>query len=238
DFIVIGTQKGGTTSLYYYLAKHPQIMPSLIKEIDFWSIKYQRGLEWYLAHFPPIIAQNILVGEATPSYLDHCDAAERLFQIFPQTKLIVVLRNPIDRAISHYYQWIDMNWEFRSIEEAMRFELEKFNVPNFQYWNQPNSYIARGVYVEFLKQWLEIFPREQIFVIASEVFYANPTIALEQIFKFLGLSNYPLAEYQKYNTRSYPNVDSSIRHLLGNFFQAYNQQLEDLLKMKFNWENN
>ncbi|MEL7038619.1 MAG: tetratricopeptide repeat protein [Cyanobacteria bacterium J06592_8] len=238
NFIVIGTQKGGTTSLYYYLAKHPQIMPSLIKEIDFWSTKYQRGLDWYLAHFPPRINQNILSGEATPSYLDHRDAAERLFQVFPKTKLIVVLRNPIDRAISHYYQWIEMNWESRSIEEAMMSELEKFNDPNPQYWNQPNSYIARGIYVEFLKKWLEIFPREQIFIMGSEVFYANPVIALEQIFKFLGLSNYPLAEYQKYNTRSYPNVDPSIHNLLGNFFKIYNQQLEDLLKMKFNWENN
>ncbi|MEB3281102.1 MAG: tetratricopeptide repeat protein [Lyngbya sp.] len=236
NFIIIGTQKGGTTSLYYYLAKHPQIMPSLIKEIDFWSTKYSRGIDWYLAHFPPILAnQNILTGEATPSYLDHRETAERLFQVFPNTKLIVLLRNPVERAISHYYQWVSMNWEFRSLETAMISEIERLNVPNFSYWNQPNSYIARGVYVEFLKKWLDVFPREQILIISSERFYSNPAVTLKQIFEFLGLSDYPLTEYKKYNARSYPDLDQSMENLLGNYFQAYNQELEYLLGMKFHW---
>ncbi|ERT04909.1 sulfotransferase domain protein [Lyngbya aestuarii BL J] len=238
NFIVIGTQKGGTTSLYYYLAKHPQIMPSLIKEIDFWSTKYNRGIDWYLAHFPPILAeQKILTGEATPSYLDHWEAPERLFQTFPNTKLIVVLRNPIERAISHYYQWVNMNWEFRSLEEAMISEIEQLSVANVSYWNQPNSYIARGVYVEFLKKWLEIFPREQILIISSEKFYSNPAITLKHIFNFLDLPNYSLSNYKKYNARSYPSLDQSMRNLLGSYFQVYNQELEDVLDMKFNWNH-
>ncbi|MCG5056654.1 MAG: tetratricopeptide repeat protein [Limnoraphis sp. WC205] len=238
DFIIIGTQKGGTTSLYYYLAKHPQIMPSLIKEIDFWSTKYHRGIDWYLAHFPPVMAnQNILTGEATPSYLDHSETPERLFKTFPKTKLIVVLRNPIDRAVSHYYQWVSMNWEFRSLEEAMTSEMERLNTPNMSHWNQPNSYIARGVYVEFFKKWLEIFPRKQMFIISSERFYSNPSCILQQMFDFLGLYNYPLTEYKKYNARSYPDLDESMRNLLSSYFQTYNQELEDLLEMKFNWNN-
>ena len=238
DFIVIGTQKGGTTSLYYYLAKHPQIMPSLIKEIDFWSTKYHRGIDWYLAHFPPVLNdQNILTGEATPSYLDHWETAERLYQVFPKTKLIVLLRNPVERAISHYYQWVNMNWEFRSLEEAMISEIERLSVENVSYWNQPNSYIARGVYVEFLKKWLDIFPREQILVISSERFYSNPDINLKQIFDFLGLSDYPLKEYRKYNARSYPNLNKPMRDLLKCYFRGYNRELEDLLGMKFYWNN-
>ncbi|WP_413161547.1 tetratricopeptide repeat protein [Capilliphycus salinus ALCB114379] len=236
DFMIIGTQKGGTTSLYYYLAKHPQIMPSLIKEIDFWSTKYNRGIDWYLAHFPPILAdKNILTGEATPSYLDHRETAERLFEVFPKTKLIVVLRNPIERTVSHYYQWVNMNWEFRSLEKAMISEIERLSVPNASYWNQPNSYIARSIYVEFLKKWLDVFPREQIFIISSENFYSNPPGTLKQIFDFLGLSDHPLTEYKKYNARSYPDLDESMRNLLGNYFKIYNQELEDLLGMKFNW---
>ena len=238
DFIIIGTQKGGTTSLYYYLVKHPKIMPSLIKEIDFWSTKYHRGLGWYLAHFPPILAgQTILTGEATPSYLDSRETAGRLAQTFPQMKLIIVLRNPVDRAVSHYYQWVNMNWEFRSLEEAMISEIERLSGPNISYWNQPNSYIARGVYVEFLKAWLEVFPKDQILIISSETFYSNPAVSLKEIFNFLGLPDHPLKEYKKYNARSYPNLSLSVRNLLKSYFHSHNGELEDLLGMKLNWND-
>lgn len=237
DFMIIGTQKGGTTSLYYYLAQHPQIMPSLIKEIDFWSSKFERGIDWYLAHFPPILnGQQILTGEATPSYLDDRNVAERLFNVFPEMKLIVLLRNPIDRAISHYYQWVSMNWEFRSLDVAIASEIEALESCGNNYWNQPNSYMARGVYIKFLKKWLSVFPREQVLILSSEKFYENPAETVQQVFQFLGLPDYVLPAYQKYNSRSYPEVDESIQHRLRDFFIPHNQALEEFLSVKFNWE--
>ncbi len=236
DFMIIGTQKGGTTSLYYYLAQHPQIMPSLIKEIDFWSTKFERGIDWYLAHFPPILeGQQILTGEATPSYFDDRNVAERLFQVFPNMKLILLLRNPVDRAISHYYQWVSMNWEFRSLDVAIASDLAARESCGNDYWNQPNSYIARGVYVEFLKKWLSVFPRQQVLILSSEKFYENPAETVQQVFQFLGLPNNKLPAYQKYNSRSYPQVDESIQHLLNNYFKPHNQALEEFLGVEFNW---
>jgi tetratricopeptide (TPR) repeat protein len=233
NFLVIGTQKGGTTSLYYYLAQHPQIVPSLIKEIDYWSHKYERGLEWYLAHFlPQFKGQNFLTGEATPSYLDSQGVAERLYKVFPNIKLIILLRNPIDRAISHYYQWVSLKWESRSLQEAIQLEM---NQSQNSFWNQPNRYLARGVYLEFIKEWMAVFPREQILILKSEDFYENPAQVLTQIFQFLGLPDYSLPEYKPYNARSYPEVDDNIQNTLRDYFKPYNQALEDLLGIKFNW---
>ncbi|MGB3532294.1 MAG: tetratricopeptide repeat protein [Microcoleaceae cyanobacterium] len=234
NFLIIGTQKGGTTSLYYYLAQHPQIVPSLIKEIDYWSHKYERGLEWYLAHFlPQLKSGNFLTGEATPSYLDSQGVAERISKVFPDIKLIILLRNPVERAISHYYQWVSLKWESRSLKEAIQSEI---NQSQDSFWDQPNSYLARGVYVEFIKAWMEVFPREQILILNSEDFYTNPAQSLTQIFNFLELPDYSLSEYKPYNARSYPEIDDKLQKTLTNYFQPYNQALEDFLKVKLNWD--
>ncbi|MDE5082007.1 MAG: tetratricopeptide repeat protein, partial [Trichodesmium sp. St18_bin1] len=95
NFLVIGVKKGGTTSIYNYLIQHPQILPGIKKEIDFWSFYFHRGLDWYRAHFPAIPeSEKLLTGEASPSYFDSPDSPPRLFHFFPKIKLIVLLRNP------------------------------------------------------------------------------------------------------------------------------------------------
>lgn len=106
DFLIIGQPKCGTSSLYSYLTKHPQILPAIEKEINFWNknFNFDKGIDWYLAHFPSIASeQNLITGEATPNYLDSPQAAQLIFKNFPYMKFIILLRNPIDRAISHYY---------------------------------------------------------------------------------------------------------------------------------------
>ncbi|WP_159790882.1 sulfotransferase family protein [Sodalinema gerasimenkoae] len=105
DFIILGAQKAGTSSLYAYMAQHPDIVPALRKEVEFWSWKFYRGLDWYFAHFPQIPeGSHLQTGEACPGYLDFYETAERLRETLPHVKLIVLLRNPVDRAISHYLQ--------------------------------------------------------------------------------------------------------------------------------------
>jgi hypothetical protein len=174
-----------------------------------------------------------LTGEATPSYLDSKGVAERIYQVFPKIKLIILLRNPIDRAISHYYQWVSLRWESRGLQESIQAEI---NQSQDSFWNQPNRYLARGVYVEFLKAWTAVFPQEQILILKSEDFYENPAQVLTQIFQFLNLPDYSLSEYKPYNARSYPEVDDRILNILKNYFKPYNQALEKLLGREFNWK--
>ena len=242
DFIIIGAQKSGTTSLENYIAQHPQILPAIKKEIHFWYRDFDKGIPWYLAHFPPIPKSvNYLTGEATPNYLENWQSASRIYQILPDVKLLVILRNPVDRAISQYYHWLRLKRENRSFEAAMNEEIKQLKqtphlpVGDKNYWQEQKSYLGRGIYVEFLQKWLEIFPRKQFLIIRGEDLYQRPAATMKQVFDFLDLPEHKLSEYKKLNPGYYQPIDESTRQILSDFFQPHNQKLEKFLGIKFNW---
>ncbi len=243
NFIIIGAQKSGTTSLENYIAQHPQVIPAIKKETHFWYRDFDKGINWYLAHFPPIPkSENFITGEATPNYLENYQSAERIYNVFPEVKLLVILRNPVDRTFSQYNHWIRLNWEERSFETAINSELEilRKNPEKPQgdknYWQQPGNYIGRGIYVEFLKKWLAVFPREQILILKGENLYQKPVETMKEVFQFLGLPEHQLPEYRKLNPGNYSPINDKIRHKLSEYFQPHNQRLEDFLGMEFNWK--
>ncbi|MBD1830240.1 tetratricopeptide repeat protein [Microcoleus vaginatus GB1-A2] len=237
NFIIIGSQRCGTTSLYTYLAQHPQILTPIKKEMDFFSWHFDRGIDWYLAHFPPMPqGEQFLTGEASPSYFDCREAPERLYTAFPEAKLIVLLRNPVDRAISQFYRLTALNWEARSLDRAISDEVERLNQnPEYIIGEEPGNYLARGRYIEFIKNWRNFFPQEQLLILKSEDFYAGAAGTVKQVLEFLDLPEYQLSEYQNANPGSYQPVNQSVRDWLRNYFQPYNQQLEEYLSTNFNW---
>lgn len=242
NFLVIGVKKGGTTSIYHYLIQHPQILPGIKKEIDFWSFYFHRGLDWYQAHFPAIPeSEKLLTGEASPSYFDSPDTPPRLFHFFPKIKLIVLLRNPVDRAISNYYHEVRLKAENMSVEEIINSRLQKLIKTSSSlakekdYWNYRGDYIASSVYLDWLKEWLNIFPREQLLILPSEEFYSDPKITMKQVFNFLDLPDYQIQDYPKFNAASYASISKSLRQKLNDYFQSHNQRLEEYLGMKFGW---
>ena len=128
SFIIIGAQRCGTTSLYDYLSHHPQIIPSPVKELFYFDDYYTRPIEWYKSFFPTKKEQeklerdlvaSVITGEASPSYFFHPYAAKRIKETLPQIKLILVLRDPIERAYSHYTHIKRVNREPLSFEEAI-----------------------------------------------------------------------------------------------------------------------
>src|SRR5947209_2068248 len=134
DFLIIGTQRGGTTALYHYLKTHPCIAPASISDTRFFERKYSKGLRWYQAHFPAlwerVYAQQVqksflLTGEACSSYLFYPHSPRRIAQTLPHIKLIVLLRNPVDRAYSQYYHARELGHETLSFEDALRGEEER-----------------------------------------------------------------------------------------------------------------
>ena len=237
NFIIIGSQRCGTTSLYTYLAQHPQILTPIKKEMDFFSWHFDRGIDWYLAHFPPMPAgEQFLTGEASPSYFDSREAPERLYSLFPEAKLIVLLRNPVDRAISQFYRLIDLNWEARSLDRVISDEIERLNQnPEYIIGEEPGNYLARGRYIEFIKNWRTFFPPEQLLVLKSEDFYAGVAATVKQVLEFLDLPEYQLSEYPNANPGSYQPIDPSVRDWLRDYFRPYNQQLEEYLARKLDW---
>ncbi|WP_293356312.1 MULTISPECIES: sulfotransferase [unclassified Microcoleus] len=243
NFTIVGIGKGGTTSLYYYLGKHPQILPALKKKIHFFNENIERGLDWYLSHFPPIPQEsNFLTGEATPWYLASYEVEKKVASVFPNIKIIILLRNPILRAFSQYQMQFRLGKERRSFAEVISSEIEalkKISSPgegDFNYWQTEKGCLLFSLYFYFIEKWMAVFPREQFLILRSEDFYANPAATLTQVFEFLGVPDYPLAEYPNYNPGSYNPISDDLRQTLAEFFRPHNQKLEEYLGMKFDWD--
>jgi tetratricopeptide (TPR) repeat protein len=246
QFLIVGVAKCGTSSLYEYMIRHPQILSAAKKEIDFVN-HVNNGIDWYLSHFPPT-PNNFVTGEASTSYFAQHKKAIPLFRdLFPQCKLIVMFRNPVDRVISHYHNDVRYSGEKRSLAEVISEELEILQgLPNFwelektDYSQKQKGYLVISMYVYFLERWMSVFPKEQLLVLNSEEFFTNPPTNLTTVFKFLGLADYQLSQYPEHNQGSYQKKDYSteeqeLRTKLSKFFQPHNRKLEDYLGIKFNW---
>ena len=240
DFIIIGAAKCGTTSVYEYLGNNPKILLPHKKELSFFGKKYDYGVDWYLAHFPTITDRDdFLTGEATPNYICFPLIAQRIKQHFPNTKLILLLRNPIDRTISWHYHQLNrgiVKEDLKTVIAREITELESLSQEDIinKNYRQPHNIIT-GLYIYQVKIWLELFNREQILILKSEDFYSKPAETMEKVYNLLGLPNYPLAQYPKINKGSYNPAEEEIRNILRNYFEPYNRELEEYLGMEFNW---
>jgi tetratricopeptide (TPR) repeat protein len=245
QFLIIGVAKCGTSSLYEYMIQHPQILSAAKKEIDFIN-HINKGIDWYLSHFPPT-PPNFVTGEASMSYFARHKKAIPLFRdLFPQCKLIVIIRNPVERVISHYYNDLKYAGEKRSLAEVVNEELKMLQgISNFweiektDYSQKQKGYLLVSMYVYFLQRWMSVFPKEQLLVLNSEKFFLNPSTSLTTVFNFLGLPDYQLSEYRTHNQGSYLKdysiEEQQLRTKLSQFFKPHNQKLEDYLGIKFKW---
>ena len=259
DFIIIGAQKGGTTSLYNYLIAHPSIAPIYVKEPHFFDIYYHKGLVWYRSHFPTRLRQyyarhvqrmDLITGEASPYYLFHPLAAGRVATALPDVKLILVLRNPVDRAYSQYqHQVRQPGVEPLSFEEAIEREEERLageeekliRDPNYVSFNHRHySYLARGRYIEQVTIWMKHFPKDQFLILKSEDLYSNPSAVLQETYRFLQVPARTLKEegeeYRQYNKASYSKMKPETRRQLLEYFKPYNARLYEFLDRDFGWD--
>jgi hypothetical protein len=238
DFIIIGTQRGGTTSLFRYLAAHPEIGQASRKEVHYFDRYYENGMDWYLAHFPER-GQYRLVGEATPFYVFHPNAPERILETVPQAKFILLLRNPVDRAYSQYQMKVERGLETLPFEEAIEREPERLAVsddPLDPAWRH-HSYLARGDYVDQIKRWFDYFPRDQFSIIKSEDFFADEVGILHETQAFLGVGSHNPVTLKVHHQSEQAGMDPVMRRRLAEYFAPFNQQLYDLLDRDFGWEH-
>lgn len=250
DFVIIGAQKCGTSSLYHLLIQHPYVAPAVKKEVHFFDNRFEEGIEWYRQNFPTSKWKDGLrtvTGEATPYYLFHPHVAKRMAEAVPQAKLIVLLRNPIDRAYSHYNQAIRREIEplkfevaIEAEEERLRGEREKMleDERYASFSHQQFSYLSRGVYVDQLARWAEFFDREKLLVLKSEDFLRNSRETLELVLHFLGLPEWepdPSELQKKRNSRKYEKMDPETKRKLEEYFGPHNKRLYDYLGRELGW---
>jgi hypothetical protein len=251
DFLIIGTQKGGTSSLYDYLGQHPQVRAALLKEPHYFSRWHKKGENWYRAHFPLMYEMTspqgkCITGEASPDYLLHPHAASLAHALLPDAKIFILLRNPITRAFSHYNHNAAKGRGTRSFEEAVRAEMEAEQPLNLaalegrDYRRAVHElYMGRGFYADQLERWFACYSRDQIMIFQSEVFFAQPRESLDQALKFLELSAVDLdqIDYSPRLQGKYKAViEPGLRAELADTFRPHNERLYALLGQRFDWE--
>lgn len=252
DFIVIGAAKSGTTSLFQYLNQHPLVCPPITKEIRYFAFHPKRSIGWYRAHFPTrstitragrAAGGTAITGEASPAYLPHPAAPERAARVVPDAKLIAVLRNPVDRAISAYHFSITARNETRSIEDAMadNFRLLDVDHPISKYDDlhgplRLNDYVARGHYAEGLARWYRYFDRSQVLVLEADEVSRGGSAGFERIVEFLGLPPWTPPVFPEHNVGDYAPAPASVRAELARHYERHNAALWDLLGVEWRWD--
>jgi len=237
DFIVVGAGKCGTTSLWEYLGCHPQVLLPHKKELNFFtSQKYGLGWEWYLSHFPAITDyEGLVTGEASPSYFNNPFALIHISKL-GKTKVIILLRDPVNRVLSWYHHNLRDGNEGRSLSQIVKLEIEALESDNLTPKATEINYMINSIYLNPVQKWLEVMSQNQVLIIQTEELAANPIRTMQRTFDFLQLPHYQPIDYIQHNQGHYDlSSDYQLIKTLTSFFQPYNQQLEKLLNRKFNW---
>jgi len=254
DFLIIGAQKAGTTWLYSVMQNHPSVLSGHKKEIRYFDRLYKiKSVKWYKAFFTIFKRKGRVTGEATPDYLFHPLVPERVYGLFPDIKIIALLRNPVDRAYSHYQMHQRRKKGKKAGRESMTFgeAIEQEGQRTVGEYDKVKSglnslswllysYKARGRYAEQLARWYKCFDKKQILVLKTESLRNNPRDELTKVFNFIGLS---LPKDMSLKTkregtqgRIYSKMDQRVRVKLEEYFRPYNQQLYEMMGRDFNWE--
>ncbi len=216
--------------------------------MHFFDVRYGKGENWYRSHFPLAddLPEGSLTGDATPLYMMHPLVPARVAEMLPDVKLIVLLRDPVDRAISHYHHQVRQGRERLPIEEGFAAEAERvlpekkrllageiFEPAGFRRF----SYTERGLYAEQLERWFRFFPRERFFIDTSERFYAETESFLGDVFAFLEVdASVEIPDLKPRNVGPKREDDPELRARLAAYFAPHNRRLEDLLGRRFDWQ--
>lgn len=218
NFIIIGTQRGGTTSLFNYIRQNLTVRINNKKEIHYFDKNYDRSYQWYVNKL-----SNGFSGEATPYYLFHPLVPRRIKDFenkvgSPGIKFIVLLRKPSERAISHFYHEREIgNEAINSPDKAFKKEPLRLDLSEYRkvyngkqsFEHQEHSYLSRGKYHKQLNRWFKYFNKDRFLIIKSEKFFANPKTVYSGVCDFLGIGDSKSGGFEVFNPTTTDNKDHS-----------------------------
>jgi hypothetical protein len=221
DFLLIGAQKSGTTSLWKHIAAHPEIFAPATKEVEFFSNpeRFERGLDWYWETYFAAAPDAVCKGEATTQYMMFPEVPRRIHDAFPTIKLLAVLRNPIDRAYSHYRMSVMRGHEARSFEECVEVLTHRSTngdiAPDIH-----RDYLRLGEYGRILENYLGLFEREQFHLVFTEALDADPARLTRTVYEFLEVDPdfRPDNLSKRFNVsgeRTMPAIGENLRRMVG-----------------------
>lgn len=254
DFLIVGAKRAGTTSLWNSVVRHPNVLPMFparmrIKGTAFFTTNHGRGLPWYRSHFPlrahravraRVHGDRPVAGEATPYYLFHPLAPGRAARVVPEARIVVILRDPVDRAYSHYRERVRHGAEPLSFEAALDAEEERLRGEEdrirrddgyVSFAHEHLSYVEQGRYAGMIERWLESYPRERCLFLLNEDLDGDPSGQLRRLVEFLGLPVRVPPALDRYNYHPGEPMDRSTRGRLVETFAEDNRRLGALLGM-------
>jgi Sulfotransferase domain len=246
SFLICGGQRCGTTSLYRALAAHPVVLKAVLhKGVHYFDTSYQRGMAWYRGHFPlqrtadkvsdryGVPARTF---ESSPYYMYHPQAAARIARDLPYAKVVVLVRDPVERAYSQHAHEVARGFEQErdfgsalALEPARLHRQEELLAQDPDYYSfahQHHAYRARGEYARYLGGMAQHLGRERIHVVESERFFADPEPAYDEVLNFLGLPNLGRPPFERHNARPRPaDMDPGIRRELSAHYAPHDEAL-------------
>lgn len=221
DLVIIGVKRGGTTSLFRDLERHRSMCPLVpsarrlplrenMKGIHYFDTRYHRSMRWYRSHFPtaPTLTARArrtggsFTAEASPYYLFHPLAAERVAARLPSTRFVVMLRDPIERTVSHWAEQTRNGVETLSLPAALAAEADRVGddaallaagTLAVSHAHEQQSYAGQSEYADSLQRWIDVVGRNRVLIVFSEEYYADPSTTLRSITDALGCAPMPTA---------------------------------------------
>ncbi len=238
-FLILGQAKAGTSALFQYLSEHPDMVPPLVKEPQYWSQNFLLGQEWYESLFPRLAeGGRRFTGEGSVTYLINPQAPKRVYEAMPAVKLIVLLRDPVSRAYSEYWMNRRVGRTNETFEEAVTRELQivpvcPLDLPSEGERPIPLGYLVRSAALPFLKRWMEQFPREQMLVLRNEDMAEDLSGTLRRVCQFLDVSPFVLLDPKRHNEGRYASISEELRARLVDWFAPHETALEAYLLEHF-----
>jgi Sulfotransferase domain len=257
DFLLIGTKRGGTTSMFHCLLGHPDVIRMFperrLKSPAYFASHYGNGDGWYRSHFATVPYRwtreqlnhaPTVTGDSDPYYMYHPLVPRRVRRAMPDAKLVIMLRDPVRRAYSHYLERVANGVETLTFPAALEAESQRLAGEVDRITSEPYyysrahdwySYRDRGVYAPQIRRWFEEFPREQVLVLASESFFEDQQSVVDEVTAFLGIRPYRPTDPVRFNTRFTEEMEPATRRELAAFFAPHNRDLYALLGRDFGW---
>ncbi|HEY2129198.1 MAG TPA: sulfotransferase [Streptosporangiaceae bacterium] len=250
-FLIVGAQRCGTTSMYRTLSQHPAVLKSpLHKGVHFFDTSYDRGLPWYQGHFPlrsraaRAARATPVTFESSPYYMFHPLAAERISRDLPGVRLLVLLRDPVERAYSAHAHELARGYETEPFERALELEASRLAGeaerimadPSYRsHSHQHHAYRTRGQYIEQLERLEKLFGRDRIHVVDSSDFFTDPAPVYAAVLDFLGLPFLGNPVFERHNARPRSPLPAQLGKALDEHFIPYDKRLAGWLGRDPSW---
>jgi hypothetical protein len=254
SFLIVGAQRCGTTSMYKTVTAHPCVLPAVLhKGVHYFDTSYDKGASWYRGHFPleataRRVARStgaaVVTGESSPYYMFHPLAGERIARDLPGVRVVVLLRDPVERAHSAHAHESARGFETEPFERAVALEPERLAGeeerlradPGYRsHAHQHQAYVTRGRYVHQLERLEGLFGRDRMYVIDSGDLFTDAEPVLAGLFAFLGVPPWRPSSFEQHNARPRSSLDEALRRRLRDGYAADDERLAAWLGRPPSW---